>query len=385
MPFTDVLIENTHPVERTSWSLVTKTPNGDLYAVTNPTNSYGSFQGVQTCYIFVSHDGGLTWSLSTSFQNPALSNWQGCAVIAADSTGQVHVAFAVCGPAPASEYQYIYYFKGKDGSWGSPALVWYNGSYLGIQGFTNSIAIDGSDYPHICYLEPHQGSGNYYMAHLWYDGSWHQENVAPSAFIMQGWIGVDLSNNLHCVYRQQGSTGNFIYYSQKSFGGSWSAAIATGIDTVGINGSCPACGIDQYGTLHIRGVSTYRQRSSVGVWSGVETPGDFSFGEYGNLSIDKAGNVYLLTYDGSANTYRKKRTPGGVWSDTLIKANWQNYTFGLVHACFPSVEQLLSGWQGVSEDTFADSVYHYMAEVAAPALPPSGGHNAANLVAEKLI
>jgi hypothetical protein len=143
------------------WNISTIDSTGDVgfctsIALENTTNyphiSYGGGEPLAMSLKHIYQD-ATGWRPVENVDTDQLVNWTS---IALDSNNHVHVSYLARNAASAYSVRYAY----KDSSWHTGTVVDSIGSY---GAWYTSIALDGSDYPHISYHHYNEGSLKYAM------------------------------------------------------------------------------------------------------------------------------------------------------------------------------------------------------------------------------
>lgn len=183
---------------------------------------------------------------------------------------------------------------------------------FGAPGDYSSIALDGSDYPHIGYTS-FVGAG-YNLNYARWDGSmWNIDTVDSSADV-GAWvsIAVDSSGHPHMTYLD-GTNGDLKYAEWT--GSTWNIEI---VDSAGDVGYCSSLVLNASGYPHVSYLDLGNLDLKYAIWTGaawniesVDSAGDV--GWYTSLALDIGGNAHISYLDSTNVDLKYAEFNGITW------------------------------------------------------------------------
>ena len=257
------------------------------------------------------HD-GTQWHYQTVDDTPEVGRQ---ASLALDSTGRPHISYFDQGRCDLKYARY-------DGTTWHVEIV---DDIPRCGGQYTSLAMDSSDQPHIGYYRFYYdalGNKVYKLMHAWYDGAaWHKEEVKTTAFGL-GNIGVneislalDGSDRPHISYCYEDLSMahlEYAWYDGTTWHFSEVASAVKGWDYVNF----PSLALDSMGRPHI----SYRRPAS-GLWYAwydetqwhrQTVDGTLNTGYYSSLALDNAGRPYI-SYQDTNNDLKHAWHDGTTW------------------------------------------------------------------------
>ena len=186
----------------------------------------------------------------------------------------------------------------------------------GTVGWSSSLALDGSDYPHIAYT----ADGTLKYAY-WDGGAWQFETVDDSASV--GWyISIQLDSSVHPHIAYFDNTNDDLKYTRWD-GGAWQTET---VDSGGLVGEYASLELDSSDYAHIAYFDTSNDDLKYARWDGstwqiesVDTGG--SVGEYASLELDSSDYAHIAYYDSSNYDLKYAYWDGGAWQTETVDSS----------------------------------------------------------------
>lgn len=374
----NILISEDSGLNILSRCMITRTPNGDLYASSGDLGQNRNLTD-EPIRVWYSDDNGATWSLSLGAY---VAGWyfgggDNGVCIASDSTGEVYIAFAVRKTGsnypeegePFSNNR-IVYWHGKHGDWGS-ILQFFGQDHMSVLDAlpkVTAIEVDSNDLLHIMFSM----AGNedtYWLHHIWNTGVLiASEYVSFDLFFSNdARLAIDGTDKIHFMYGRDSDSK--VYYRNKPSGGSLSAAVWVGM-VADPEWMGNAIVVDQNNNVHFATFNRatkktyYRQRLADGTWTDIEETNSIPSGSIGlqSLSIISDGTVFLAQSWGATGRYLRRRHPvTKVWSTEFYATGGR--TVCLLHSFYPLADEqhicmLDSGWMLHHHSSTLDNSYY---------------------------
>lgn len=266
----------------------------------DPTIVYRSFTGQD--FLFAKKTGGA-WSSQIVASN--VTGGVGTAVggsLAFDNSGEP--AFSYKDNQSADEG--LYYAKQTSGVWSIQKVD--AAPFATALGYFNSLAFDGSNFPHISYRG---GLGNNEMAHAYFDGAAWQTEVIESVIPFESSIKIDSTGDILVAYPE--GTNNEIKFARKS-GGAWTVETITTFSSVPIYLSMD---IDSSGVPYI----AYQNPDTSNLEMAFAAPGNLLDGNNASVDLDGGSSTsggVSVTMDVTGDGRIRKEAYGGSDSDFTV-------------------------------------------------------------------
>jgi len=365
-------------------AMITRTPNGDLYASAGAMGQNHDLDPSKKkpIHIWYSNDDGATWVVSREIyvDSDTDQHWvfggMGAACIASDADGYVHIAFGIrrrIGAYPSvKSNNVVIYLHGKHGNWGGIYNIFQADSdeVLDCRPSVASLAVDSNNLAHL--LFSHCGIDTEYIRHIWDPGTgWFLYELLHyhGDYHCHDRLVIDSNDTIHVTYgikkSASGVTVEKFYYKAKAISGGWGNTVYVGMDSdpwyYGI-----ALAIDKDDNLHMATAAggQYRQRSSAGVWSDIEDYGLLDYSEP-SISIPQDGVIYVAARksEGTWGRFNIRKRVDGVWSDDE-SWTYDSYCKGvcMLHSYYPKIGTqytniLETGWAFHWRMYYGDSYY----------------------------
>jgi len=330
--------------------MITRTPNGDLYASCGDMGQNHDLDpsAGKPIEIWYSDDDGATWVVSkTIYVEDFYFGGGGNAVcIASDSTGLVHVAFAVRkrNGEEIESINIVLYLHGKHGDWGGTYNIFQvdHATVGDALPKVTSLVVDSNDLAHILFSidGPVEQPAQMYYLNDPGTGIFDWQLISSDTNeVNHNRLVIDANDTLHLTYCRDSLEKT--YYRQKPSGEGWSANVWLGMGSEPYY-FCAAMAVDKDNNVHfavqghnIGGKGYYRQRSSAGIWGDVEEFVGINCG-HPSISILPDSTVYIVSYT-TISLFIKRRDP-----DTETWATVESWDYPgnpcMIHSCYPIID-----------------------------------------------
>jgi hypothetical protein len=231
--------------------------------------------------------------------------------LALDGSGNPHISYY---DATNGKLKYVSWDDDED-HWGWPEIV---GPITGGDwGRYTSLALDGSDNPHISYFD----ADNQFLKYAYWTGSgWHIETVDDTGYVGEySSLALDESDNPHISYID--NYPNFdLKYAKYVPPGTWIPPYwdIDVVDSPEYTVRSTSLVLDGSGNPHISyyGASSLKYaKGTITGWENTTVDSDWYVGWYSSLALDGDGNPHISYWDGTNGHLKYAKWTG-------IRADW---------------------------------------------------------------